>query len=130
MATQQRFLPLSDEEERIGKAVVNAAYNVHKELGPGLLEKVYETCLCKVFRNQGFIVHRQMEVPIVLHEEELDEKLVLDMLVNDLVICEVKAVDKVNALWKAQVISHLKLRGNRLGYVINFNVPLIKDGIT
>jgi GxxExxY protein len=116
-------------EEEIGKAIVNAAYEVHKQLGPGLLEKVYEVCFCHVLARNGYDVQRQLVVPIVFEDLVLDESLRLDVLVNDLVICELKAIETVNPVWEAQILSHLKLTKKRLGYLINFNVPLIKDGI-
>jgi len=124
-----KFLKISDEEEMIGKAIVDAAYKVHKELGPGLLERVYEVCFCHVLKNEGFDVHRQVNVPIVFDGITFDEGLRLDVVVNDLVICELKAVDLVNPVWEAQLLSHLKLTNKRLGYLINFNVPLIKNGV-
>ena len=124
-----KYKPLTAEEERIGKLVVNAAYVVHKSLGPGLLEKVYEVCFCHVLAKSGCIVNRQLDIPIVFDGLEFEEGLRLDVLVDNLVICELKAVDIVNPVWEAQLLSHLKLTGKRLGYLINFNVPLIKDGI-
>lgn len=123
------YRPISHEEEAIGKAIVNAAFGVHKELGPGLLEKVYEVCFCHVLIKNGFSVKRQLNIPIVFEGIILDEGLRLDVMVNDLVICELKAIETVNPVWEAQVLSHLKLTGKRLGYLINFNVPLIKDSI-
>jgi len=126
---KEKFAALSEAEEAIGKAVVNAAFEVHKKLGPGLLEKVYEVCFCHVLSKEGFSVKRQVEVPIVFDNITFPEGLRLDVLVNDLVICELKAVDIVNPVWEAQLLSHLKLSDKRLGYVINFNVPLIKNGI-
>jgi GxxExxY protein len=123
------FDKLSDAEEEIGKAVVNAAFKVHSELGPGLLEKVYEVCLAHELKKLGYIVERQKEVPIQYDGITFDEGLKLDLLVEDRVIIETKAVDEVNPVWQAQVLSHLKLTGLRLGYLINFNVPLIKNGI-
>ncbi len=123
------YAPISQEEERIGKAVVNAAYKVHIELGPGLLEKVYEVCMTHVLTEAGFVVRRQVEVPITFEGLVLENALRLDLLVNNLVICELKAVEVVNPVWTAQIISHLRLSNRRLGYLINFNVPLIKDGI-
>jgi len=123
------FVPISIEEETIGKAIVNAAYTVHKELGPGLLEKVYEVCFCHVLSRNGFEVKRQVDVPIVFENITFKEGLRLDVLVNDSVICELKAIETVNPVWEAQILSHLKLTNKRLGYLINFNVPLIKDGI-
>ncbi len=123
------FKPLTQEEERIGKAIVNAAYIVHKALGPGLLEKVYEVCFCHVLAKDGYFVKRQIAIPIVFEGIEFEEGLRLDVLVDDLVICELKALDTVNPVWEAQLLSHLKLTKKRLGYLINFNVPLIKNGI-
>jgi GxxExxY protein len=120
---------ISLNEEKIGKGVVNAAYHVHKELGPGLLEKVYEVCFCHVLTSNGFIVQRQLDIPIIFENIIFDEGLRLDVLVNSLVICELKAIETVNPVWEAQLLSHLKLTGKRLGYLINFNVPLIKMGI-
>ena len=125
----KQFEILSEEEERIGKAIVNAAYEVHKELGAGLLEKVYEVCFCHVLRKNGFEVKRQLDIPITFDGLYFEEGLRLDVMVNDLVVCELKAIETVNPVWEAQLLSHLKLTGKRLGYLINFNVPLIKNGI-
>ena len=120
---------LTEQEEYAGKHIVNAAYIIHKELGPGLLEKVYEACMEHVLKKAGLEVWRQVDIPIQFQGIQFNEGLRLDLLVNDLVIAEIKAVDQVNPVWEAQVISHLKLTGKRLGYLINFNVPLIKHGI-
>jgi GxxExxY protein len=125
----KKFESLSEEEEKIGKAIVHAAFVVHNELGPGLLEKVYEICFCHVLQKMGYDVKRQMSIPIVFDGITFSEGLKLDVLVNDLVICELKAVETVNPVWSAQVLSHLKLTGKRLGYLINFDVPVIKNGI-
>ncbi|MBX3244694.1 MAG: GxxExxY protein [Acidobacteria bacterium] len=124
-----KFTELSPEEEWIGKAVVNSAFIVHKTLGPGLLEKIYEVCITHELRKAGFDVKRQVVLPIVYDGIEFEEGLRLDILVNDRVIVELKAVDLLNPVWTAQILSHLKLSGLRLGYLINFNVPLIRDGI-
>jgi GxxExxY protein len=120
---------LSLQEEEIGKAIVHAAYLIHKELGPGLLEKVYEVCMAHELRKMGYDVKRQINIPIIYDNIQFDEGLRLDILINDLVVVELKAVDLVNAVWDAQLISHLKLTKLNLGYLINFNVPLIKNGI-
>ena len=121
---------LTEIEENIGKAIVHAAFNVHNELGPGLLERIYEVCLAHELTKAGFSVKRQVEIPIVYDGLIFNEGLRLDLLVNNTVIVELKAIEIVNPLWKAQVISHLKLTDLRLGYLINFNVPLIKQGIS
>ena len=123
------FSKLTDREEEIGKAVIGAALRIHKELGPGLLEKVYEVCLSHELKKLGYLVDRQVEVPIKYDGITFDEGLRLDLLIERKVIIEIKAVDEINPVWQAQVLSHLKLTGLRLGYLINFNVPLIKQGI-
>ena len=128
---KDKYKPLSDKEEQIGRAIVDAAYIVHKQLGPGLLEKVYEVCWCHVMTNKkGYKVKRQVVIPIEFDGIIFDEGLRLDAIVEDLVITEFKAVDEVNPVWKAQLLSHLKLTNKRLGFLINFNVSLIKNGIT
>jgi GxxExxY protein len=122
------FKPLTEAEEETGRKIVNAAYVVHKALGPGLLEKVYEVCFCHVLSKECKVL-RQLDIPIIFDGILFEEGLRLDVMVNDLVICELKALETVNPVWEAQILSHLKLTGKRLGYLINFNVPLIKDGI-
>jgi GxxExxY protein len=121
--------PLSEREEAIAKIIVEAAYQVHKKLGPGLVEKVYEACFCYELSMQGMEYQRQALVPIVYDGITLDEDLRLDVLVGNLVICELKAVEEVSRIWEAQLITYLKLTKKRLGFLINFNVPVIKQGI-
>ncbi|WP_152268242.1 GxxExxY protein [Agriterribacter humi] len=123
------YFPLTKEEETIGKAIVNAAFKIHTTLGPGLLEKVYEICMVHELTKNGFHVQRQVDIPIVYDGIVFNEGLRLDLLVNDLVIAELKAVETMNPVWQAQIISHLKMTGLRLGYLINFTVPMIKEGI-
>lgn len=123
------FEKLTEKEELLGKEIINCAFTVHKQLGPGLLEKVYEVCFCHELFKKGIEFKRQISIPIVYDGIVFDEGLRLDVLVEDLVICELKAQDQLNSVWEAQVLSHLKLTNKRLGYLINFNVPLIKDGI-
>ena len=124
-----KYKPLSEKEEYIARQIVDAAYTVHQKLGPGLLEKVYEVCFCHELSKRGLPFQRQMDFPIVYDGIVFEEGLRLDVLVENLVICELKAKDEVNPVWKAQVLSHLKLLGKRLGFLINFNVAFIKDGI-
>ena len=118
----KEYTKVSEQEERIGKAIVNAAYKVHFELGPGLLEKVYEVCLEHELRKAGYKVQRQIDIPIVYDGLVFNEGLRLDILVDSLVIIETKAVDQVNPVWQAQVMSHLKLTKRKLVYLINFNL--------
>ena len=123
------FEPLSEELEAIGKKIVDAAYAVHKNLGPGLLEKVYELCLCHELAKRNIKTIRQVDIPIAYDGIVFREGLRLDLLVEDVIICEIKAVDLINPVWEAQVLSHLKLTNRRLGYLINFNVVNIGSGI-
>jgi GxxExxY protein len=120
---------ISKELNEIGKLIVDSAYTVHKNLGPGLLEKVYEICFCHELEKRGLAYKRQVDIPIVYDNLVFSEGLRLDVLVEDKVICELKAVEIVNPVWEAQILSHLILTNKRLGYLINFNVALIRTGI-
>jgi len=120
---------LTDYEEFLCKEIVDCAYRVHKELGPGLLEKVYEACFCHELKKKGIKFQRQVDLPIHYDGLVFDEGLRMDVLVDEIVICELKAVEQVNPLWQSQIMSHLKMTANNIGFVINFNVSLIKDGI-
>lgn len=123
------YAPLSAEEEGIGRVVWASAFAVHTALGPGLLESVYEACLCHELAKRGLRPCRQVAVPIVYDGMKFDEGLRLDVLVNNLVICELKAVEQLLPVHEAQLLTQLKLTGKRLGFLINFNVPLIRNGI-
>lgn len=125
----KHYEPISPDLERIGKIIFNSALIVHKALGPGLLEKVYEIAFCHELRKAGLQCERQVNIPIIYDGIEFEEGLRLDVLVERKVICELKAVDQVNPVWEAQVLSHLKLTNLRLGYLINFNSVLLKDGL-
>jgi GxxExxY protein len=124
-----KHAPLSDKEERIATAIVDAAYAVHSNLGPGLLENIYEVCFVHELTKRLMSADRQIAVPIVYDSVTFDEGLRLDVLVEDLVICELKAVETMNPVFMAQLLTQLKLTGKRLGFLLNFNVPRIKDGI-
>jgi GxxExxY protein len=126
---QKKYIPISDDLDIMGKKIVDAAYTVHKNLGPGLLEKVYEICFCHELAKRGLTYFRQIDIPVVYDGITFNEGLRLDVLVEDRIICEIKAVDLVNPVWEAQVLSHMKLTNKRLGYLINFNVVNIGQGI-
>lgn len=118
-----------EREEFLAKEIVDCAYKVHKQLGPGLLEKVYEVCFCHELAKKRIPFERQVDIPITYDGLVFEEGLRIDVLVDKLVICELKAKDELNEVWKSQIISHLQLTGMKLGFLINFNVTLIKDGI-
>lgn len=123
------YKPLPKETEEIASKIIDAAIAVHKVLGPGLLEKVYEVCLCHELEKRNLKFERQVNVPIVYDGINFEEGYRIDILVEDQIIIELKAVENYNPVWKAQVLSYLKVTGKRLGLLINFNVPLLKDGI-
>ncbi|MDD4891792.1 MAG: GxxExxY protein [Phycisphaerae bacterium] len=122
-------LDIPDETDRVAREIVDAALAVHRALGPGLLESVYEACLCHELIQRGFKVNRQLPLTIRYGDICLEDGLRLDLLVNDCVTVEVKAVETMIPVFQAQVLTYLKLSGKRLGLLINFNVVRIKDGI-
>lgn len=120
---------LSEQQELIAKEVVNIAFKIHKELGPGLLESVYDKCFCYELFNRSIQYERQKSVQIIYNSLVIDDGLRLDLLIEDFMIVELKAQENYHPVWEAQLISYLKLTGKRLGFLINFHTPLIKDGI-
>ena len=121
--------PIPDRLERIGKEIVDSAYRVHKELGPGLLESVYEECMAYDLRRKGLDVEQQVSLPIEFDGQFLANKLRFDMLVEGEVVVENKAVVEMYPIFESQLLTYLKIGRKRLGYLINYNVPLIKKGI-
>lgn len=115
--------------EWLGKQVVDIAYQIHRHLGPGLLEKVYEACFCYELSKRQILFTTQKKVSIKYDEIEFEEGLRLDILVDDLIIIELKAQENYHPVWEAQLLSYLRLSGKNLGFIINFTTPLIKDGI-
>jgi GxxExxY protein len=117
------------ETDAIAKQIVDAAYAVHSTLGPGLLESVYESCLEYELKERGLRVERQVALPVTYKKLRLDAGMRLDLVVADRIAVELKAVESLTAVHTAQILTYLKLTGLRLGFLINFNVALIKDGI-
>ena len=116
-------------ENEIGGIVVDRALQVHRELGPGLLESTYEACLCHELRSAGLDVEVQKALPVVYRSAKLDCGYRIDLLVEKKVVVEIKAVEALNDVHLAQILTYLKLSGCKLGYLINFNVKRVKDGI-
>lgn len=129
MGLQRVTSPLSESEERIAAAIVSSAFAVNKGLGPGLLGSVYEACFCHTLTKQGFHCARQVVVPVTYDGVTCNEGFQIDVLVESLVICELKAVEVILPVHETQLLTYLKLSHKRLGFLINFNVPLIKHGI-
>ena len=121
--------PISHKEEQIATDIVDAAFNVHKNLGPDLIESVYEVCFCHELSKRNLRFQRQVMIPIVYDGITLSETMRIDVLVEDLVICELKATETMPPVYLSQLLTYLKLANKRLGFLINFNVPTIKQGI-
>ena len=116
-------------ENEIGKIVIDSALKVHKELGPGLLESTYEACLLFELQNKGLKVVQQKALPVIYQDFKLDCGYRIDLMIEDKVIIEIKSVETLNEIHMAQIITYLRLSGCKLGFLINFNVVLIKQGI-
>ncbi len=110
--------------------IIGCAYKVHSNLGPGLLESTYEVCLEYELLKCGLSVERQLDLPVVYENVKLNAGYRIDLLVNDQIIIELKAVDKLAPVHTAQVLTHLKLSGKELGLLMNFNTPNMQEGIT
>ena len=113
----------------ISEKIIRCAIEVHKELGPGLMESVYEVCLKKVMADYGLVVRNQVILPVVFKGVQLDKDFVIDLLVEDEIILELKSVEVILPVHEAQLVTYLKLSDKKLGLLINFNVALLKDGI-
>ncbi len=109
--------------------IVDIAFQIHKALGPGLLESIYERCFCYELKKRNIYFSTQVNVPIVYDNVAFEDALRLDLLVDNLIIVELKAQENSHPVWQAQLLSYLRLTNKNLGYIINFTVPLIKDGI-
>lgn len=120
---------MSIEENRLSKLIINSAYHVHKSLGPGLLESAYEECLSYTLAKQGLRIRRQQGMPLIFEEVKMELGYRTDIIVEDKVIIEVKSVDSITDVHKAQVLTYLRLSGCKLGVLINFNTAQLKEGI-
>ena len=118
-----------EELNKITKTIIGAAIAVHKELGPGLLESAYEACLAYELTERGLIVERQKALPVKYKEVNLDCGYRIDLLVDGKIIIELKAVQKIEPVFEAQLLSYLKLSGCKVGLLINFNAKMLKNGI-
>ena len=116
-------------ENEIGTLILDAAFQVHKELGPGLLESSYEVCLSYEASERGLLIERQVPLPLIYKEVKLDCGYRIDLRADEKVIVEVKAVESLHDIHLAQLLTYMKLSGCKLGYLINFNVKHLKEGI-
>ncbi|MBI2887761.1 MAG: GxxExxY protein [Chloroflexi bacterium] len=117
------------ELDRVTEAIIGAAIAVHRELGPGLLESAYEACLAYELTERGLLVERQQELPVIYRGMRVDCGYRLDLLVERAVVVELKAIERLERIHEAQLLSYLKLSGCRVGLLFNFNVAVLKAGI-
>jgi GxxExxY protein len=120
---------MREAANELSHRIIGAAIEVHKHLGPGLLESAYEACLCREFELRGVAFERQFPLPVQYKGLELDCAYRMDVVVGGLVVVELKAVDKLEPIHEAQLLTYLKLTNRWLGLLVNFNVPVLRDGI-
>jgi GxxExxY protein len=118
-----------EELNQLSGIIISAAIEVHKELGPGLLESVYEYCLFEELRNRGLEVRKQVLLPVIYKGRILEKTFVLDFLVDDEIIIELKAIEALLPVHEVQLVTYLRLADKKLGLLINFNVPRLVEGI-
>ena len=109
--------------------IISSAIEVHRNLGPGLLESTYEECMTFELQGRGLTVKRQLELPVLYKGNKLEQNYRIDLLVNNQVIIELKSVNKIEPIHDAQLLTYLKLANKRYGLLLNFNVPIMKQGI-
>ncbi len=119
----------TDKLKKLADDIVDAAFTVHRTIGPGLLESAYEACLAYELEERGWMVERQKAMPILYREVEIDCGYRVDMLIERLIPVELKAIEEIHPIHQAQILSYMKLGNFALGYLMNFNVKLLKDGI-
>ncbi|MBK7384084.1 MAG: GxxExxY protein [Flavobacteriales bacterium] len=117
------------KHDELSELIIKSAIEVHRELGPGLLESIYEMCLAHELREQGVKVLQQLSVPIIYKGTRMPNDLRLDLLVDDRIIVEVKAVEEFHPVHQAQLLTYLKLTDKRVGLLLNFNSPVLVKGI-
>ena len=120
---------LTERENWLADQIFDIAICIHRAVGPGLLESIYEKCFCYELAKRNIPFEKQKTVPLLYDRLVIDEGLRIDILVDKLVVVELKAQEYYHPVWEAQVLSYLKLSNKRLGYILNFNVPLMKEGI-
>ena len=127
--TAKDFKPITEREVWLTTQIMDICFSIHKALGPGLLESVYEKCFCYELEKRKIPFIKQKAVQIIYDNLIIDEGLRIDILIEDLIIIELKAQENHHPVWETQLLSYLKLTSKRLGYILNFHVPLMKNGI-
>ena len=129
--TENLYPNVMNEEScnQLSGKIINACISVHRELGPGLLESVYEACLVKELQQRGLTVKSQIQLPVIYKGEVLDKHFTMDLVVQDAIVVELKAVETILPVHEVQLVTYLKLSGMKLGLLVNFNVPILKNGL-
>ena len=129
MAFDPKTIPGPDEDDPLTRKVIGLAIEVHRHLGPGLLESVYEECLCWELEQTSLTYHRQVHLPLIYKGTRIETGFRMDLVIEDALIIELKAIDKVLPIHIAQLLTYLKLARIPKGLILNFNTPFLKDGI-
>ena len=127
--TEKNHKPLTERERWLSSQIVEIAITVHRFLGPGLLESIYEKCFCYELTKRKIPFVKQKCTELIYDNVIIDEGLRIDIMVDDLIVIELKAQEAYHTVWEAQLLSYLKLTNKRLGYILNFHVPLMKEGL-
>ena len=127
--TASVFNPITEREKWLTEQVVNIAIAIHRKLGPGLLKWVYEKCFCHELEKRNIPFVRQQSLLLKYEELVIEDGLRLDIIIDDAIIIELKAEQHYLPAWEPQLLSYLRLSGKRLGYILNFHAPLMKNGI-
>lgn len=123
------MLQTKEQYDELTGRIIGCAIEVHKELGPGLMESVYEVCFAEELVKEGLKIKRQAVLPVFYKGKELNKEFIIDLLVEDSVVVELKSIELILPVHEAQLVTYLKLSDKRIGLLINFNVPVLKDGI-
>jgi GxxExxY protein len=129
MAVLEKYQDLQSDVDNLSKQVVDSIFKVHQAFGPGFLEKVYEECLCMEFSDRKIPFQRQAPLRLEYNGREVATDFRLDMVVDNKILIELKAVEQIHPVHEAQIYSYLKMSGLPMAFLVNFNVPLIKDGL-
>jgi GxxExxY protein len=129
MQVLEKYDDMDRSVDLLSKAVVDCIFQVHKKIGPGFLEKIYEDCLCIELSDRKIPHQRQCAVKFLYNDQAIPTEFRFDLVVDGMILIELKAVEKMHPVYESQMYSYLKMSGLRLGFLVNFNVPLIKDGI-
>jgi len=127
--TEKNHKPLTEREKWLASQIVEIAITIHRFLGPGLLKSIYEKCFCYELSKRNIPFTKQKCSDLIYDNVVIDEGLRIDILVDDLIVIELKTQEVYHPVWEAQLLSYLKLTHKRLGYILNFHVPLMKDGL-